>query len=155
MIRKLRPEETALLEDFLYQAIFVPQGVAAPPKSIVQSPDLQVYIKDFGKFPDDSCFVAEINGKIVGAVWVRIMQDYGHVDDKTPSLAISLYKEYRHQGIGTALMQNMLNLLKQSGYKQVSLSVKKENFATRMYLNLGFSIIRETDEEYIMVCTLT
>ncbi|MBO7125425.1 MAG: GNAT family N-acetyltransferase, partial [Bacteroidales bacterium] len=71
MIRKLRPEETALLEDFLYQAIFVPQGVAAPPKSIVQSPDLQVYIKDFGKFPDDSCFVAEINGKIVGAVWVR------------------------------------------------------------------------------------
>ena len=154
MIRELRTEETALLEDFLYQAIFVPQGVAAPPKSIIQGPDLQVYIKDFGKFPDDSCLVAETNGKVVGAVWVRIMQDYGHVDDKTPSLAISLYKEYRHQGIGTALMQNMLNLLKQNGYKQVSLSVQKENFATRMYLNLGFSIIRETDEEYIMVCTL-
>jgi len=45
--------------------------------------------------------VAEVDGKIVGAVWVRIMNDYGHIDNETPSLAISLYKEYR----GLALEQ--------------------------------------------------
>lgn len=33
----------------------------------------------------------------IGAVWTRIMDDYGHVDDDTPSFAISLYKEYRGQ----------------------------------------------------------
>lgn len=32
---------------------------------------------------DDKCFVAEIDNKIVGAVWVRIMNDYGNIDDTT------------------------------------------------------------------------
>ena len=31
---------------------------------------------------------------IVGAVWSRIMKDYGHIGDDTPSLAISLYQEF-------------------------------------------------------------
>ena len=43
----------------------------------------------------DFALVAEVEQKIVGAVWVRIIHDYGHIDDETPSLAISLYKEYR------------------------------------------------------------
>ncbi len=41
-------------------------------------------------------------GKIVGAVWVCIMNDYGYIDDETPSFAMSLYEEYRNMGIGTA-----------------------------------------------------
>lgn len=78
------------------------------------------------------------------------MNDYGHIDNDTPSLAISLYKEYRGYGIGTALMQNMLSLLKQYGYKRVSLSVQKVNYAVKMYKNLGFIIVGENQEEYIM-----
>ena len=92
--------------------------------------------------------------KIVGAVWVRIMNDYGHIDDKTPSLAISLYEEYRNLGLGTALMKEMLQFLKNKGYKQISLSVQKENFAVGMYRKLGFKVVSENDEEYIMVCQL-
>lgn len=42
---------------------------------------------------------------IVGAVWVRMMDDYGYVEDGVPSFAISLYKEYRGFGIGTAMMK--------------------------------------------------
>lgn len=61
--------------------------------------------------------MAEVGRKIVGAVWVRIMNDYGHIDDETPSFAISLYKEYRNYGIGSALMKNMLEVLRKIGYK--------------------------------------
>ena len=50
--------------------------------------------------------------KIVGAVWGHIMNDYGHIDDETPSLAISLYEEYRNLGLGTALMKEMRRFLK-------------------------------------------
>ncbi len=124
-----------------------------PPKSMIEQPELQVYIKDFGK-ADDWCFVVEIKEKIVGAVWVRIMNDYGHIDDETPSFAISLYEEYRNMGIGTALMRNMLELLKNKGYKQTSLSVQKANYAVRMYQKVGFEVIDENEEEYIMVCRL-
>ena len=95
--------------------------------------------------------VAEVDGKIVGAVWVRIMNDYGHIDNETPSLAISLYKEYRGFGIVTALMKKILALLKENGYKQVSLSVQKANYAAKLYLKVGFEIVRENEEEYIMV----
>ena len=37
LIRDIRPEEIPLLEDFLYEAIFVPEGVPAPPRDIVRS----------------------------------------------------------------------------------------------------------------------
>ena len=50
-------------------------------------------MQDFGKQEGDICFVAEVDKKIVGAVWVRNMDDYGHVEDGVPSFAISLYKE--------------------------------------------------------------
>lgn len=126
----------------------------APTKSIINQPELQVYVYDFGKKKDDYCLVAEFNGKVVGAVWVRIMNDYGHIDDTTPSLAISLYKEYRGCGIGTDMMRKMLLLLKSNEYDKVSLSVQKENYALQIYLNVGFEIIDENEDEYIMVCYL-
>ena len=96
----------------------------------------------------------EIKEKIVGAVWVRIMNDYGHIDDKTPSYAISLYEEYRNLGIGTALMGTMLQFLRAKEYKQTSLSVKKANYAVNMYRKAGFEVVDENKEEYIMICKL-
>ena len=153
-IRKIREHEYKLLDDFIYEAIFIPEGVEPPPKSIINQPDLQVYIKDFGTQKDDICFVAEADKKVVGAVWVRDMNDYGHIEEGVPSFAISLYKEYRNLGIGTRLMETMLDELKSRGYKKTSLAVQKANYAARMYTKVGFVVVDENDEEYIMVCEL-
>ena len=153
-IRTFREDETELLKDFLYEAIFIPEGVSPPPKSIVERPELKLYYEGFGNGEADYCLTAEDNGRIIGAVWSRIMNDYGHVDDSTPSLAISLYKEYRGQGTGTELLREMLELLKEKGYEKVSLAVQKENYAVRMYRNAGFTVVDENTEEYIMVCEL-
>ncbi|MGN0613344.1 MAG: GNAT family N-acetyltransferase [Porcipelethomonas sp.] len=153
-IRKIIETEYGLLSDFLYEAIFVPEGVRSPSREIINQPELQVYISDFGKQEGDICFVAEADNKIVGAVWVRIMNDYGHVDNETPSFAISLFPEYRNKGIGTAMMEMMLGELKQKGYKQTSLAVQKANYAVKMYKNVGFEIVDENDEEFIMICKL-
>lgn len=153
-IRKISEEEYRLLEDFLYEAIFVPEGMSVPSKSIINQPELQVYISDFGKKKDDMGLLAEVGQKVVGAVWVRIMNDYGHIDDDTPSFAISLYEEYRGLGIGTALMKEMLCILKNRGYKQASLAVQKANYAVKIYQKTGFEIVDEKEEEYIMRCRL-
>ena len=150
-IREMQKQEYPLLDNFLYEAIFVPEGIEPPPKTIITSPELQVYVDRFGESKDDWGLAAEVDGKIVGAVWVRIMNDYGHIDDETPSLAISLYKEYRGIGIGTAMMKEILVLLKSHGYSRVSLSVQKANYAVKLYLKVGFEIVRENEEEYIMV----
>ena len=97
IIRKIRPEEHNLLREFLYQAIYLPEGVEPPPRSVVDLP------------------------------------------------------EYRGRGIGTQLLTALLRLLRENGYRQVSLSVQKENPALRLYQRTGFRILAETGTEYLML----
>lgn len=63
IIRKIRPEEYSLLREFLYQAIYLPEGVEPPPRSVVDLPELQIYVTDFGTRPGDHCLVAEVEKK--------------------------------------------------------------------------------------------
>lgn len=151
IIRKMKKQEYALLNDFLYEAIFIPEGTDAPSRDIINKPELQVYVSDFGSDKDDLCLAAETGGNIIGAVWVRNMKDYGNIGDGIPSFAISVLKQYRGNGIGTELMKRMLEELKRSGCKKASLSVQKNNYAAKMYQKLGFEIAEEKGEEYIMV----
>lgn len=151
MIREIRETEIPMLKDFLYEAVFIPPGAEAPPRAVVDTPELQVYVRDFGRQVPDIGLVAEVDGKVIGAVWARIMEDYGHIDARTPSLAIALFKAYRGLGIGTELMRAMFTRLAEKGWGQVSLSVQKLNGAVRLYRRLGFKVADENSEEYIMV----
>ena len=150
-IREIKDSEIPMLSEFVYEAIFTPEGVAPPEKAVINHPAIQVYIEGFGTKEDDFCVVAELDNTIIGAAWVRIMNDFGHVDDETPSLAMSLYKQYRGLGVGTALLGELLSLIKKKGYKKTSLSVQKANYAVKMYKKLGYEVVDENEEEYIMV----
>jgi ribosomal protein S18 acetylase RimI-like enzyme len=57
-------------------------------------------------------------------------------------------------GIGTAMMRAMLELLREKGYRQTSLAVQKDNYAVGMYEKVGFQIVKELEEEYLMLCPL-
>lgn len=151
IIRKIRPEEHDLLREFLYQAIYLPEGMEPPPRSVVDLPELQVYIADFGTRPGDHGLVAEVEKKVIGAAWCRMMEDYGHIDNDTPSLAISLLPEYRGLGIGTQLLNGLLFLLRENGYRRASLSVQRENPTLRLYQRTGFRIVAEKGTEYLML----
>jgi len=151
IIREMKVEEYGLLDEFLYQAIFQKDPENLIPREEIEKPTLRVYIDDFGKKPDDYCICAEADGTVVGAVWVRIIPGFGSVDDQTPEFAISLLPEARGKGIGTKLMEAMLFHLKKRGYAKTSLAVQKANYAVRMYKKVGFEIIDENEEEYIMI----
>lgn len=154
IIREMKEAEYPLLDNFLYEAVFIPEGAVPPARTITALPELQVYIKDFGKGKDDIAYVAEVDEKVVGAVWCRIMDDYGHVDDKTPSLAMSILPEYRGKGIGTKLLATFFKALKGKGYKQLSLFVQKQNYAVGMYRKAGFQIVLESGDEFVMLMHL-
>lgn len=154
IIREMKNKEYCLLSDFLYEAIYIPDGATSPPRSVIDCPELQEYILDFGKRKHDRALVAEVQGKVVAAVWVRIMNDYGHIDNDTPSLAMSVYQEYRGKGLGTTLLAQFLRILKINGYAKVSLSVQKSNYAVKMYQDAGFQVVGENQEEYIMLVNL-
>ena len=150
-IREMRTDEYPLLDDFLYQAIYQPDTTDLAPKSIINNSELQVYIKGFGTQKDDHCFCAEVDNKVVGAVWGSNINGYGSIDNVTVEFAISVFDEYQKMGIGTALMNRMLEHLKELNYPKASLAVQKGNYAVRMYQKVGFEIACENEQEYIMI----
>lgn len=155
-IRPLPPKGYPLLDNFLYDAIFIPEGVEPPPFEIIKQPDLQVYVENFGTRHGDAALAAVHNDRIVGMAWARIMNDYGHIDDDTPSIAISVKKNFRGCGIGMQLMANLLIALCGMGFKRASLAVQRENHtAVKLYVKLGFRVLCIKGDEYIMVFDLT
>lgn len=158
IIREIEAKEVKILEDMLYESIYQPDKTKPISREVINVPKIHVYIYNFGEKKDDYCLVADLNGQIIGAVWIRILADeikgYGYIDDKTPEFVISLFKEYRKQGIGTKLMKEMISYLKVKNYNQASLSVQKENYAVRMYQKLGFKIVDENNEDYLMLLKL-
>ena len=155
VVRQIESEEYPVLEDFLYHAIFLPPGAEPVPREIIYEPEIYVYVKDFG-IKDDLGVVAVLDGKIVGAAWTRIIPAYGHIDDKTPELAISVLPGHRGKGIGSGMMKMLFDLLREHGYERTSLSVQKDNPAVRFYKRLGYEITGERidhagHEDFLMV----
>lgn len=156
---KVRPIQTSdyvCLPEFLYQAIFIPQGVEPPPRSIINDPQIFAYMKDFSTRPGDLGVVAEQNGQVVGAAWTRIIPAHGHINAEAPELAISILPEFRRYGIGTKLMKRLFEVLRANGYARTSLSVQKDNPAVRLYNRLGYRITEEKldhvgNEDFIMI----
>jgi ribosomal protein S18 acetylase RimI-like enzyme len=158
-VRLMGASEYACLPEFLYQAIYIPPGVPLPPRSIIHDPAIFAYIKDFGTQPGDIGVVAERNGHLIGAAWTRIIPAYGHIDQATPELAISMLPAFRGCGIGTALMERLFEVLRENGYRRTSLSVQQDNPAVRFYTRLGYEITGEKPdhaghEDYIMIKNL-
>jgi ribosomal protein S18 acetylase RimI-like enzyme len=148
--------ELPFLEEMSYQAIFVPPGKEKYPRDIIWLPELQKYFVNFGK-PHDYCLVAEKEGNLVGAIWIRLLsgdkKGYGFVDDQTPELSIAVDEKHRNEGIGTYLLERMLSDLEsRKQYKQVSsLSVDLENYAFEFYKRKGFTVAKVIEVSATMV----
>ena len=151
----MTPIEWPLLERFLYEAIYVPADfVGEVPRSVIHDdPKCRAAFEGFGSRSDDRALVAETDDGVVGACWVRTTDEYGHLDDETPSFSLSVLRPYRGHGIGSDLMRQMLSELQRSGYQRASLSVQKENPALHLYERLGFRIVGDGADasEWLMV----
>ena len=158
VIRKILPEEYTLMEDIMYEAVYQPDPSNPYPNDIIYLPQVRIYWDNWGTEKDDHCLVALTDNKIAGAVWVRTFQGefrgYGYINGQTPELAIALFEEYRNKGVGTQLMNRMIELLQAKGFPQVSLSITKGNPAIRLYERLGFEVVDENKEDYIMLLGL-
>ena len=153
-IRELTKADYHKLEEFLYWAIFTPKGAKPPARDIIRNPDTSIYIESFG-CSSDCGVIAETGGQAIGAAWTRIIPAYGHIDDFTPELAISVLPEYRSNGVGSKLMHALFGLLLNRDCKQTSLAVQKANPAVNFYLRLGYEIVKEKPEEYLMLKKLS
>ena len=129
-----------------YEALFVPPGAEALPRSVLDQPDLRVYHEDFGTRPGDVGRVAvDETGAAIGAAWARQVEGYGFVDHVTPELAVAVLPAHRGCGVGRTLLESLFEVT-----PRCSLSVDLRNRAKALYDRLGFELVR-MDGEYTAV----
>ena len=93
------------------------------------SPNLAVLLRDYLNLR-----------KAERSEWSRYGQQKGTTDDlKT---------------IGTSLLKQLLQVERLAGYSKISLSVQKSNYAVKMYEKVGFTVVNENSEEFIMIVNL-
>ncbi len=155
LIRSLTLEDEPFLWEMLYQAIYLPEGVAPFPREILQQPDIRRYVQDWGRAGDAGTVAVETGAGIpIGAAWVRLWRaddkGYGYVDAATPELSVALLPGYRGGGVGTRLIERLLQEI-DGAYPAVSLSVSAENPAVRLYQRLGFEPVSAEGTSLVMV----
>ena len=147
--RLIQQDEYHFLEEMLYEAIFVPPGQPKFPKSIIDSPDIKKYIENWNQNKDDSAIVASINNELIGAILGRKFEEskkaYGFVDQETPEFSMAVKEQYRNQGIGRTLINQIETKFSEMGITKLSLSVDKLNPATRLYERCGYQLYEEQE----------
>ena len=153
-IRPLTQADEPFLWQMLYQALCVPPGADPFPPEIINEPEIARYVRQWGR-DGDAGFVAidETTRQPFGAAWMRLFtaadKGYGYVDDQTPELSVALFSEYRNLGIGTELLNYLIEAARER-WPGLSLSVSTDNPAIRLYERLGFEVISESGSSLTM-----
>ena len=102
---------------------------------------LRIYTKAYGLTRRDLGLYALKEHKVAGATWIRLLSEENganaFVDDMTPVLTIAVKPEFRGEGVGSAMLGQLL-LEAASLFEQISVSVLKESKAVRFYESFGF-----------------
>ncbi len=156
-LRPITPADQAVLWDLLHVALWDPPPAGLRPRDVLDHPGVRIYAEDWGLREGDVGVIGEIDGRIAGACWMRLIKDgvgLGYVDNATPQLGIALFPAYQHRGHGKPLMMGALEAARAHGYAKVSLTVHPENPASHLYAKCGF-VEREVRRTYrLMVCGL-
>ena len=75
--------------------------------------------------------VAKLNGKIVGFAGIWFSVDDVHITN------IVVHKDFRHQGIGSKLLEELINLSNKKASLTLEVNTKNTN-AQKLYLKYGF-----------------
>jgi ribosomal protein S18 acetylase RimI-like enzyme len=153
ILRALTAGDQPFLWEMLYQALYVPTGQPAPPRTIINQPELARYVEGWGREGDRGFLVYDAHTEQpVGAIWLRLLvgdnKGYGYIDDETPELGIAVLPAHRGQGIGTQLLRALLD--SPPGQFSLSLSVSVDNPAVKLYKRFGFVVVRGRGRSLVM-----
>ncbi len=154
-IRKAEEKEYALLNVFLRDAIETSEDDKIPSIKTMKYPHYYAYLENFGKREGDFALLAKIDDSIIGMIWSRIIVGMGSINEETPTIILSVHKDYRGIGIEKMLIKGMYKILQNEGYTQISLLVDKKLEAVARFSKDGYTIEQENEYEYVMVKKLT
>jgi GNAT superfamily N-acetyltransferase len=154
--RPIHTDETAFLKEMLWEAVFLPAETKRTlPKAFLEHPDIRKYYSGWGRKGDFAIVSAQQHtGMLTGCAWGRLFnaddKGYGYIGDEIPELSIAVDPAFRNRGIGTKLLQELIDAYIKKGYPKLSLSVHKDNPCLRLYCRTGFKVHAEKDDSLIM-----
>lgn len=83
----------------------------------------------------DHRFVAKIDDELAGLSYAEII-----VPVKEARMKMNLKSNFAEYGIGTELLEMLMEDLQRSGYSIIRYEISKEHYAFQIYKNLGFEI---------------
>jgi ribosomal protein S18 acetylase RimI-like enzyme len=105
-------------------------------------PHIRRYLDGWGRVGDGAVIAVTEDGQRLGAAWYRLFPaedpGWGFVAPDVPEIGIGVAMTARGMGIGGALLDALLTLAREQGYRAVSLSVDRQNPAQRLYQRNGF-----------------
>jgi GNAT superfamily N-acetyltransferase len=160
-IRLAQPDDEPFMWDMAWQATAVDDGMRMLGREAAFAiPHVRHYLEGWGR-TGDAAVVAVVDGQRLGAAWYRLFPaedpGWGFVATDVPELSIGVAAEARGRGVGSALLDALLTLARERGYRAVSLSVDRQNPARRLYERKGFrdaGVSDPTDSSVTMIAQL-
>jgi ribosomal protein S18 acetylase RimI-like enzyme len=144
VIRPGGPQDVPFLRDMLRHAYYW----RVDRVSETGEPPVRRYVERWGR-PGDTALIAIQDFQKVGAAWYRLFTDanagYGFVDQETPELSIAIVPSRRGSGLGSELLDALLERARADGYAAISLSVEKGSPAVGLYERHGFERVGDDD----------
>ncbi len=157
IFRSLRADETDLLREALLRTV---RWRELEPTVTLEDllrfePKLGRYVDGFGR-AGDLALVAEWRGSVMGIGWYRLYAEgvggLGFVDERTPELGLAVWPEHRGKGIGTSLLDGLIENATKDGYPALSLCVSDVNLvAQKLYRSRGFSEVVHESAKIVMI----
>jgi GNAT superfamily N-acetyltransferase len=152
--RVIQADEYEFLNEMLYEALFVPPGQPKFPREIIEDPSIKKYTENWNQQEDDLALVCLNGDELIGAIWGRKFSNdnksYGFVNADTPEIGMAIKEQYRGKGLGTNLINHIVDKYAEMGLKQLSLNVNQLNPAKRLYERCGFIPFSEQENSVIM-----
>jgi len=144
VIRPGGPQDVPFLRDMLRHAYYW----RVDRVSETGEPPVRRYVERWGR-PGDTALIAIQDFQKVGAAWYRLFTEanagYGFVNEETPELSIAIVPSRRGGGLGSELLDALLDRARADGYAAISLSVEKGSPAVGLYERHGFERVGDDD----------
>ena len=148
--------------DFLLEMLIEASNWGGQPRvtraAVETDPHLWSYVSGWPREHDFGAVALDAGATPVGAAWARIFsgQDpgYGYVADDVPEISMAVDRQWRGRGVGRRLLQTLIAVAQQRGWRALSLSVEDGNRARKLYLAAGFTTVGRSGTSDTMVLDL-
>ena len=156
IVRAATVADLPFLRAMAYEAATWRPEAQPPPETILGDPAVARYVSGWGRV-GDAGVIGEEDGP-VGAAWYRLFPTdnpgYGFVEPDVPELSIGVSPQRRGRGIGTRLLEALVDVARGDGQRAISLSVEPDNPALQLYERTGFVRVADDGGAWTMLLEL-